>query len=60
VDYSHRLSYLRFAIHPPAQFLSCILVNNFNLIFITVAVRHGLSPSYFPVEAAAAQCFFVQ
>src|SRR5450755_2232808 len=38
VDRSHRLSKLLFAIHPLAQFLSSILVNNFDLIFITVVV----------------------
>jgi hypothetical protein len=42
VDRSPRLSHLRFAIHPPAQFLSSVLVNNFDLIFITVVVRHVL------------------
>jgi hypothetical protein len=48
VDCGHRLSHLRFAIHPPAQFLSSILVNNLDLIFITVAVRHVLSPWLLP------------
>src|ERR1035437_10940886 len=32
VDRSHRLSKPRFAIHPPAQFLSSVLVNNSDLI----------------------------
>jgi len=48
VERSHGLSYLLSnllcAIHPPAQFLSSILVNNFDLIFITVVVRHMFSP----------------
>jgi len=41
VDRSHNLSNLLFAIHPPAQFLSSVLVNNFDLIFITVVVRQS-------------------
>ncbi len=44
VDRSHRLSNLLLAIHPLAQFLSSVLVNNIDLIFITVAVRHMFSP----------------
>ena len=48
VDRSHRLSHLLFAIHPPAEFLSSVLVNNFELIFITVAVRHVPSPKLLP------------
>ena len=44
VDRSHRLNKLLFAIHPPAQFLSSVLVNNSDLIFITVVVRHLFSP----------------
>lgn len=44
VDRSHGLSKLLFAIHPPAQFLSPVLVNDFDLIFITVVVRHLFSP----------------
>ena len=44
VGRSHRLSKLFFAIHPAAQFLISVLVNNFDLIFITVVVRHLLSP----------------
>ena len=44
VDRSHRLSKLRFAIHPPAQFLSSVRVNTSDLIFITVVVRHLFSP----------------
>src|ERR1039458_9607695 len=42
VDRSHRLSNLLFAIHPLAQCLSSVLVNNFDLIFITVVVRHTI------------------
>jgi hypothetical protein len=41
---SHRLNNLLFAIHPPAKFLSSVLLNNFDLIFITVVVRHVFSP----------------
>jgi hypothetical protein len=37
---SHRLSHLFVAIHPPAQFLRSVLVNDCDLIFITVGVRH--------------------
>jgi hypothetical protein len=45
VDRSHRLlSNLLLAIHPPAQFLSSVRVNNFDLIFITVVVRHMFLP----------------
>ena len=44
VDRSHRLNNLLFAIYPPAQFLSSVLVNNFDLIFITVVMRHLSSP----------------
>ena len=40
----HRLNNLLLAIHPPAQFLNAVLVNNFDLIFITVVVRHVFSP----------------
>ena len=36
----HRLSELLFEIHPPAQFLSTVVVNNPDLIFVTVVVRH--------------------
>jgi len=52
-DRSHRLSKLLFAIHPPAQFLSPVLVNNFDLIFITVVVRHLFSPLRQPSARAA-------
>jgi hypothetical protein len=45
---SHRRSNLLFAIHPPAQFLSSVVVNNFELIFSTVAVPHVLSPWLLP------------
>jgi hypothetical protein len=45
VDRSHCLSNLLFAIHPLAQFLSSVLVNNSDLIFITVVVRHLFLPS---------------
>ena len=44
MDRSHRLSNLLLAIHPLAQFLSSVLVNNIDLIFITVVVRHMFSP----------------
>jgi hypothetical protein len=44
VDRSHRLSNLLLAIHPLAQFLSSVLMNNIDLIFITVVVRHVFSP----------------
>ena len=44
MDCSHRLNKLLFAIHPAAQFLSSVLVNNLDLIFTTVVVRHVLSP----------------
>ena len=44
VDRSHRLNKPLFAIHPSAQFLSSVLVNNSDLIFITVVVRHLFSP----------------
>ena len=37
---SHRLSHLFFAIHPPAQFLRSVLVNDCDLIFITVGMLH--------------------
>jgi len=40
VDRSHRLSNLLLAIHPLAQFLTSVRMNNTDLIFITVAVRH--------------------
>jgi hypothetical protein len=43
-DRSHRLSKLLFGIHLPAQFLGSVLVNNSDLIFITVVVRHVSSP----------------
>ena len=43
VDPSHRLSKLLFAIHPPAQFLCSVRLNNSDLIFITVVVRHLFS-----------------
>src|ERR1019366_9324442 len=45
VDRSHCLGNLRFAIHPLAQFLSSVLKNNSDLIFITVLVRHLFLPS---------------
>jgi hypothetical protein len=45
VDRSHRLSNLLFAIHPLAHFLSSVLVNGSDLIFITVVVRHLFLPS---------------
>jgi hypothetical protein len=48
VDRSHRLGYLRFAIHPPAQFHRSVVVNNFDLIFNTMVVRHMLSPELLP------------
>jgi hypothetical protein len=48
MEQSHRQSNLLFAIHPPAQFLSSVLVNNFELIFITVVVRHVLPPWLLP------------
>ena len=42
MDRRHRLlSNLLLAIHPPAQFLSSVLANNFDLIFITVVVRQS-------------------
>ena len=44
VDRSHRLNNLLRAIHQPAQFLSSVLVNNSDLIFIAVVVRHICSP----------------
>src|ERR1039457_2399117 len=44
VDRGHRLCKLLLAIHPPAQFVSSVLVNNSDLIFTTVFVRHMLSP----------------
>src|ERR1700674_5326030 len=44
VDRGHRLSHLLLAIHPLAQFLSSALVKSFDLIFITVVVRHVFSP----------------
>jgi hypothetical protein len=44
VDRSHRLSKLLLAIHPPAQFLGSVLVDNYDLIFITVVVRHLFAP----------------
>ena len=44
VEFGHRLSNMLFAIHPPAQFLGSGLVNSFDLIFITVVVRHVVSP----------------
>jgi hypothetical protein len=40
VDRSHRLSNLLRAIHQRAQFLSSVLVNNSDLIYITVLVRY--------------------
>jgi hypothetical protein len=45
VDCSHCLSNLHYAIHPRAHFLSSVLVNNSDLIFITVFVRHLFLPS---------------
>jgi hypothetical protein len=44
VDRSYRQSNLLRAICPPAQLLSPVLVNNVELIFIPVIVRHVLSP----------------
>src|ERR1035441_3244487 len=44
VDRGHRLCKLLLAIHPPAQFVSSVLVNNSDLIFTPVFVRHMLSP----------------
>ena len=44
MDRSHRLSNLLFAIHPPAQLISSVLVNNFDLVFIAVLVRHVFPP----------------
>jgi hypothetical protein len=44
VDRGHRLCKLLLTIHPPAQFVSSVLVNNSDLIFTTVFVRHMLSP----------------
>ncbi|MGA2260504.1 MAG: hypothetical protein ABSH28_03605 [Acidobacteriota bacterium] len=41
---SHRLSNLLSAIYPAAQFLGSVLVNNLDLIFIPVVVRHVISP----------------
>jgi hypothetical protein len=40
VDRSRRLSKQLFAIHPSAHVLSSVRVNNSDLIFITVVVRH--------------------
>jgi len=48
MERSHRRSNLLFAIHPPAEFLSSVLVNNFELIFIAVVVRHVPSPKLLP------------
>ena len=47
VDRSHRLSNLLLAIHPLAQFLSSVLMNYIDLIFITVVVRHMFSLAAF-------------
>ena len=44
VDHSDRLSQLLLYPHPPAQFVGSVLVNNSDLIFITVVVRHLFSP----------------
>jgi len=44
VDRSHRLSKLLLAIHPLGQFLNSALVNNSDLIFITMVVRHLFAP----------------
>ena len=44
VDRSHRLSKLLLAIHPLGQFLNSVLVNNSDLIFITMVVRHLFAP----------------
>lgn len=44
VERGHCLSKLLYAIHPPAQFLGSILVNNSDLIFVAVIVRHLFSP----------------
>ncbi len=43
-DRRHRLGNPLFALHPPAQLLSSVLVNNFDLVFITVVVRHVFPP----------------
>jgi hypothetical protein len=45
VGQPHRLSNLLFPVHPPAQFLSSVLVNISNLIFVTVLVRHAVPHS---------------
>jgi hypothetical protein len=44
VGRSQRLSNLLSAIHPPAQFLGSVLVNNSDLIFNTVVMRHLYTP----------------
>jgi hypothetical protein len=44
LERSHRLSKLILAIHPPALFLGSVLVDNYDLIFITVVVRHLFAP----------------
>ena len=44
VDRSHCLSNLLFAIHPLTQFPSSVFVNNFDLILISVVVRHAFPP----------------
>jgi len=44
VDRSGRLRNLLFAIHPPAQLLSSVLVNDSDLVFIAVVMRHVFPP----------------
>jgi len=44
VDRIHRLSNLLLVIHPPTQLLSSVLVNDFDLVLITVVVRHVFPP----------------
>src|SRR5579859_5766777 len=43
-DRSHGVNHLLFAYQPPAHFLDSVLVNNGDLIFITVIVRHVFLP----------------
>ncbi len=50
VDGSQRWSHLLFALHPPAQVLRSVLVNNSDLVFTPVVVRHVCSP--LPVATA--------
>ena len=44
LERSHRLSKLILAIHPPARFFGSVLVNDYDLIFIAVVVRHTFAP----------------